>query len=105
MNLEKGYRPAGDLIIEDADETKPTALVLRPHFLSVVPMPEERIDHTNVPSSAILPFFSAPNDAGCPAQAIGVIMHVRTLHVQTPRYNLCPTTSIAAGLVAAYEKI
>ena len=24
-----------------------TALVLRPHFLCVVPVPEERIDHTN----------------------------------------------------------
>jgi hypothetical protein len=35
------------LLLADDDETKPTALVLRPHFLCVVPMPEERIDHNN----------------------------------------------------------
>src|SRR5215831_10327414 len=35
-----------------------------------------------MPSSAILPSFSAPNVADCPAQAIGVIMQRADVHVQ-----------------------
>src|SRR5215472_11019206 len=58
----------------DDDETKPTALVLRPHFLSVVPMPEERIDHTNDAVERHPSLLLRPNVADGPTQAIGVMM-------------------------------
>src|SRR6516162_3115649 len=61
-------------LVADDDETKPTALVLRPHFLCVVPMPEEHIDHTNDAIERHPSLLLSPNVADCPAQAIRVIM-------------------------------
>src|SRR5262245_28154448 len=82
----------------DDDETKPTALVLRPHFLSVVPMPEERIDHTNDAVERHPPLLLSPNVADCPAQAIGVIMQ----RADASRANwLCPSLCDCIGWARA----
>src|SRR5262249_38012725 len=69
-------------IVADDDETKPTALVLRPHFLCVVPRKNASTIPT-MPSSAILPSFSAPTCLIVRLKLSASLCNVRTLHVQT----------------------
>src|SRR5215469_250746 len=67
------YKLKKTQLAADDDKTKPPALVLRPHFLCVVPMPEVCIDHTN-DAVERHPSLLLTQCCGCPAQAIGVIM-------------------------------